>query len=97
MALKAFCCLCVIPGFPVSLLGGAVDTGCVIFSVSYMVRGRTKVECAEALDRLCVLLGAERTLGPTDGFGHGWLARAVSVVHGDLDEECPGSGAGGAD
>jgi hypothetical protein len=45
--------------------------------VSYMVRGRTRLECQAALDRLCRLLDATPTLRPTDRVGPGWIARAV--------------------
>ncbi|WP_344492000.1 hypothetical protein [Streptomyces enissocaesilis] len=48
--------------------------------VSYMVRGRSQAECAEALARLCRLLGAVPTLRPTDRIGPGWVARAVGPV-----------------
>lgn len=42
-----------------------------------MIRGRTREQCAEALERLCRLLGAVPTVLPTDRIGPGWVARAV--------------------
>ncbi|MFD5675598.1 hypothetical protein [Streptomyces sp. NPDC127040] len=45
--------------------------------VSYMVRGSTAAECQAELDRLCLLLGATPTTGPSDALGRGWVARAV--------------------
>ena len=45
--------------------------------VVYMVRGRTRETCQQALDRLCRLLGARPTMLPNDSVGRGWVARAV--------------------
>jgi hypothetical protein len=47
--------------------------------VSYMIRGRTRTECEQALAELCRRLGAQPTLLPTDRIGRGWVARAVAV------------------
>jgi hypothetical protein len=44
-----------------------------------MIRGRTRAECQAALDRLCRLLGARPTIGPSDRLGDGWVARAVGT------------------
>lgn len=45
--------------------------------VSYTVRGSTREQCQDRLDRLCALLGAVPTVRPSDAFGRGWMARAV--------------------
>ena len=48
--------------------------------VSYMVRGQTRAECQQALDRLCRLLDAVPTNPPTDTIGPGWVARATAAA-----------------
>jgi hypothetical protein len=48
-----------------------------VSDVSYLVRGRTREQCQQALDRLCLLLGAEPTTGPAQACGERWIARAV--------------------
>ncbi|MFD4912833.1 hypothetical protein ACFWNR_06375 [Streptomyces virginiae] len=44
---------------------------------SYMIRAGSQAECQAELDRLCLLLGATPTTGPSNALGRGWVARAV--------------------
>ena len=45
-----------------------------------MVRGQTRDECQQALDRLCRLLDATPTNPPSDCIGPGWVARATATA-----------------
>lgn len=60
--------------------------------VSYMVRAGSREECQRELDRICLLLGAEPTILPTDRHGAGWIARAVPTTAAPAGE---GQGRGG--
>lgn len=59
-----------------------------VSDVSYLVRGRTREQCQQALDRLCLLLGAEPTTGLKAG-----LWRAVDRA-GRTNAEGPAGGEG---
>lgn len=62
--------------------------------VSYMVRGNTHAVCQRELDRMCALLGAVPTTGPSDSVGRGWVARAVPLTAKTPTGEGRGPGSG---